>query len=759
VTDSANAKPHIPTAWAAVLGLFALLVVFALPSPDLAARERFPVTQLLEVAPTLTITEVLAQPKARWHADSRRFPQSGWLDFREIWRRVRLDDAEQALPGTRLVADLGFIMLREVDFYVVHDGRVVQSWHTGIDRTEASTMKRTGPSYAFPFTIAAEGTTDLYVRVANALDFHGDLTVRRDVDHHTYTQRRLILMGLLLGAAAAILLYNGLSYVLIRRPGDGLFLALHGILISTTGMLSGMLYSLLPAFLSSYRLGSILFNEAFLLAVILFFAFLRHYLALDRNFPWLVRRCRIAQRAALTAMIVIPFVPTQWGILIVSWAAIAVLVLALYHFLRFAWIGKLRRLLLYFGLMQLTTIVSVASILGLIPSTPVLDNLYLVGVAWMGLFMTSEVADRIRVLADGYRRIVSSLQSDTKRHQLNALLGDTFTEQLHASEIQVSILFIDIVSFSSLAQRREAHDVFTQLSQQLARITTIVKRHGGSIDRSLGDGMVCFFGYDPPTSPAQHALAAFQAAVEIQSYVVERASTLRESAQSRQSDMLLPVRIGLHTDRVMIGNLGGDVQVDFSMVGQGVIFAHRLEAACSPFRILISKEARDLLAAGAVASDRLVPTHIAVKHQPELVQAYEFDPFLDSPQALAVAERLYQAQAGIRRRIKRNAAPAADGFRLVSRYGEFDVLDYSAGGFRAFSSVFLGRNAMIEVELATVDATLRKRLDEKLLADMTVEVRWSRRVEGGFEHGLRIVGGSLQQHQLRLRLLETRVAA
>jgi class 3 adenylate cyclase len=530
-------------------------------------------------------------------------------------------------------------------------------------------------------------------------------------------------------------------------------------MISTTGMLSGTLYSMLPAFLSNYRFGGILFDEAFLLAIILFFAFLRHYLALDRNFPWLVRRCQMVQRAAVAAMIVIPFVPTQWGMLVVGCAATTALALSLYHLLRFVWIGKLRRLLLYFGLMQLTMIVSMASILGLIPSTPILDNLYFIGVAWMGLFMTSEVGDRIRVLADEYRRIVSSLQSNTNRHQLNALLGDTFTEQLHASEIQVSILFIDIVSFSSLAQRREAHEVFTQLSEHLARISTIVKRHGGSIDRSLGDGMVCFFGYDPPTPPAQHALAAFQAAVEIQSFVVQRASTLREAVQSREPDMLLPVRIGLHTDRVMIGNLGGDVQVDFSMVGQGVILAHRLEAACSPFRILISKEARDLLATGAVASDRLVPTHIAVKHQLELVQAYEFDPFLDARQALAVAEGLYQEQAGIRRRIKRNAVPAADGLRLVSRYGELAILDYSALGFRAFSTVFLGRNAMIEVELATVDPALRKRLDDKLLADLTVEVRWSRRVDGGFEHGLRIVGGSLQQHQLRLRLLETRVAA
>ncbi|WP_369622413.1 adenylate/guanylate cyclase domain-containing protein, partial [Pseudoalteromonas distincta] len=91
-------------------------------------------------------------------------------------------------------------------------------------------------------------------------------------------------------------------------------------------------------------------------------------------------------------------------------------------------------------------------------------------------------------------------------------------------------------------------EVFRSLSRCLDQISEIVAAHEGIVDRSLGDGILCFFGYSRHKAWPNHAVAAFTAARKIQENMV--LSTYRKTLPD---DLIFPLRIGINTAEVTIG--------------------------------------------------------------------------------------------------------------------------------------------------------------------------------------------------------------
>jgi class 3 adenylate cyclase len=305
------------------------------------------------------------------------------------------------------------------------------------------------------------------------------------------------------------------------------------------------------------------------------------------------------------------------------------------------------------------------------------------------------------------------------------------------------MMFVDIVGFSLTTKKLSANETFLQLRSLLGDITGIVHRHQGTIDKTLGDGLLCFFGYNVLGQPTQHhADQAVRCAIDIQKRVFQHSLKAYEQGQA-----LYPLRIGINTASVFIGNIGNKQRFDFTMIGDGVNFAARLETACAPFKIMIGPATKAQLLDFKPDHPGMRKRHVMVKHTAELLEAWEVDPFFDSSEDIDRIEKLYWNYAGFYQREDRYPVPDRGIIRLSSAIGRFQLLNYSFSGFGFRSDIFLAQGVVFNLELDSSDATLQRELHQWGLSSIVVEICWGSPRTEGFEHGVRFVGLGQEQKQ------------
>jgi adenylate cyclase len=149
-------------------------------------------------------------------------------------------------------------------------------------------------------------------------------------------------------------------------------------------------------------------------------------------------------------------------------------------------------------------------------------------------------------------------------------------------EVTVSILFVDVRGFTAFAEQSEATEVVAALNQLFEVIVPIVTNHGGHVDKFLGDGLLAIFG--PPEGFQDHADRTVAAALEIVRTV-------------NRPDAALRIGAGINTGRVVAGSIGGAGRLNFSVIGDAVNVAARVEAATRKTGddLLITPATRDAL--------------------------------------------------------------------------------------------------------------------------------------------------------------------
>lgn len=145
----------------------------------------------------------------------------------------------------------------------------------------------------------------------------------------------------------------------------------------------------------------------------------------------------------------------------------------------------------------------------------------------------------------------------------NYILSDTFEEE--GIELDVSILFTDVRDFTGFASQAEAKEVVARLNGLFEVVVPVISRHGGHVDKFEGDGLLAVFGAPEPYR--DHASRAVRAAVEICRRVNERG----EAGEFR-------VGVGVNSGRVVAGAVGGGGRLNFSVIGDAVNVAARVEA-------------------------------------------------------------------------------------------------------------------------------------------------------------------------------------
>ncbi len=184
---------------------------------------------------------------------------------------------------------------------------------------------------------------------------------------------------------------------------------------------------------------------------------------------------------------------------------------------------------------------------------------------------------------------------------------------LEGRRVEATCLFCDIRGFTTFAEKHDPREVFRVLNELIDAIIAVVIRHGGMVDKIIGDSVMALFGL--PVHQAGHAANAVACARGIQERVAQMA---RENPQRPA----LKLGIGINSGELAAGCLGNTQRMDYTVLGDVVNTAARLEARAAPGQILIGPATRALLGDSANARD-LGDTMLKGKSEP--VRVFELE--------------------------------------------------------------------------------------------------------------------------------------
>lgn len=220
----------------------------------------------------------------------------------------------------------------------------------------------------------------------------------------------------------------------------------------------------------------------------------------------------------------------------------------------------------------------------------------------------------VGLLQAGFNRMASGL---SERERLREVFG-TYVDpeiaehilrhgtSLEGEEVEVTIMFLDVRDFTGFAERSPARDVVATINRLFERVVPIVHDHKGHVDKFVGDGVLAVFG--APRRQPDHADLALSAALGIERSVAEMGDGLS-------------VGIGLNSGTVVAGNVGGAGRFEFSVIGDAVNVAARIEAAtrATGDTILLSGRTKELLRKPPVLTER---PDVELKGKRERVSLY-----------------------------------------------------------------------------------------------------------------------------------------
>lgn len=184
---------------------------------------------------------------------------------------------------------------------------------------------------------------------------------------------------------------------------------------------------------------------------------------------------------------------------------------------------------------------------------------------------------------------------------LNEILRDTSKVKLGGEEKEVTIFFSDIRSFTTLSEGMSPSRLTNFLNKYLTRMTNIILEKRGVVDKYIGDAIMSFWG--APISNDNQALDAVLACLDM----IDSLEELNKE-NNANGDPSINIGIGLNTGLVTVGNMGSDMRFDYTIMGDAVNLASRLESQTKTYsvKILISESTKNKLGAENIEKHKII---------------------------------------------------------------------------------------------------------------------------------------------------------
>ncbi|MEL7833492.1 adenylate/guanylate cyclase domain-containing protein [Fodinibius sp. Rm-B-1B1-1] len=242
--------------------------------------------------------------------------------------------------------------------------------------------------------------------------------------------------------------------------------------------------------------------------------------------------------------------------------------------------------------------------------------------------------------------------------------------ELGGDEVYMTAFFSDIQSFSTFSERMPAKTLVRLINEYLSAMTNIVREHGGTLDKYIGDAIVAFFG--APVPHKDHAYKACVVSQLMQYKLAELRKKWREEGE-RWPEIVQHMRnrIGINTGKMVTGNMGSESRFNYTMMGDNVNLAARCESGAKQFGVYTMVTA-DTKEEAEKYGDRCVFRYldrIVVKGRTKPIDVYEIMGLRDriTEQELACKEKFEEGIAAYQKQ---------EWNRAIALFNESSELEY-----------------------------------------------------------------------------------
>ena len=213
-------------------------------------------------------------------------------------------------------------------------------------------------------------------------------------------------------------------------------------------------------------------------------------------------------------------------------------------------------------------------------------------------------------------RILEKLSKYFSPQVYDSIFTGELDVKINTTRKNLTVFFSDIKSFTTITEKLEPEILTDLITNYLTEMTNIAIKHGGTVDKYIGDAIMIFFG-DPNSNGAKKdATACVLMALEMK----KKLKRLKRDWVKTGLSESLDVRMGIHTDVCTVGNFGSSDRLDYTVLGNGVNLASRLESLAKANQILISENTQNLI---KNKIDCKFFNEVKVKGRAHSIKAYE----------------------------------------------------------------------------------------------------------------------------------------
>ena len=216
-----------------------------------------------------------------------------------------------------------------------------------------------------------------------------------------------------------------------------------------------------------------------------------------------------------------------------------------------------------------------------------------------GDYSVRVAVDRTDEIGELQRLVNRVAEELSRREKMKDLMGKYMSKQVaehvmaNAGDLalggvrrEVSVLFADVRGFTSYSEKHSAEDVTRTLNEYFQVVVEVIAAHEGVLDKFIGDGIMVVFG--APAPQPDHALRAVLTGLEMQA-----ALNSLNLKRAQRGDDPIAIGIGVNTGIVVSGNLGSIERMEFTVIGDTVNLAARLEGRAAQGQVLIGQNTYD----------------------------------------------------------------------------------------------------------------------------------------------------------------------